>query len=52
MRNKTKIIIFFIVLVMIGVVAALFRYNQEGFTGSRIKNSDSYLLDMERRKRE
>lgn len=35
-------------LVFIGVAATLFRYNQEGFTGSRIKNSDFYLLDIER----
>ena len=46
MRNKTKIIIIFIVLFVFGVVVALFRYNQEGFTGSRIKNPDSYLLDI------
>lgn len=25
-----------------------FRYNQEGFTGNRVKNADSYLLDIER----
>ena len=47
MRNKTKIIIIFIVLFVHGAVVVLFRYNQEGFTGSRIKNPDSYLLDME-----
>ena len=46
MRNKTKIIIIFIVLFVFGVVVALFRYNQVGFTGSRIKNPDSYLLDI------
>ena len=48
MRNKTKIIIIFIVLFVFGAVVALFRYNQECFTGSRIKNPDSYLLDIER----
>lgn len=47
MRNKTKIIIIFIVLFVLGAVVVLFRYNQEGFTESRIKNPDSYLLDME-----
>ena len=29
-------------------VAAFFSYNQEGFTGSRVKNPDSYSLDIER----
>ena len=48
MRNKTKIIIIFIVLFVFGAVLALFRYNQECFTESRIKNPDSYLLDIER----
>lgn len=27
---------------------SLFSYNQEGFTGSRVKNPDSYSLDIER----
>lgn len=48
MRSKTRILIIFIVLFFIGVAAAIFRYNQEGFTGSRVKNPDSYLLDIER----
>ena len=47
MRRKARIIIV-ITLVFIGVGAALFRYNREGFTGSRIKNPDFYLLDIER----
>lgn len=47
MRSKARIIIV-IALVFIGVVAALFTYNQEGFTGNRVKNPDSYLLDIER----
>ena len=45
-RSKMKILI--IVLASIGVAAAFFRYNQEGFTGNRVKNPDSYLLDIER----
>ena len=48
MRSKTRILIIFIVLFTIGMVVALFSYNREGFTGSRIKNPDSYLLDIER----
>lgn len=42
------IIIIIIVLACVGVAAAFFRYNQEGFTGNRVKNPDSYLLDIER----
>ena len=47
MRSNAKIITV-IMLLFIGVAAAFFRYNQEGFTGSRVKNPDSYLLDIER----
>lgn len=47
MRSKARIIII-IALLFIGMTAALFTYNQEGFTGNRVKNSDSYLLDIER----
>ena len=35
-------------LFLAGVAAFLFFYNQEGFTGNRIKNPDAYLLDIER----
>ena len=48
MRNKTKILVILMVLFMIGAVAFLFFSNREGFTGSRIKNPDSYLLEIER----
>lgn len=47
MRSNTKIITI-IALLFIGVAAAFFRYNQEGFTGNRVKNPDSYFLDIER----
>ena len=46
--KRYKAIIFIIVFVSIGVAAAFFRYNQEGFTGNRVKNPDSYLLEIER----
>ena len=46
MKRAMKILI--IVLASIGVAAAFFRYNQEGFTGNRVKNPDSYLLDIKR----
>ncbi len=35
-------------LVLAGAAAFLFGYNQEGFTGSRVKNPDAYLLDIEK----
>lgn len=48
MTSKVKILIVFIILLVVGLVTILFCSNQEGFTGSRIKNPDSYLLDIER----
>lgn len=48
MKKLMKFLIIFIVLFMIGVAVVLFFFNQEGFTGSRIKNPDSYMLDIER----
>lgn len=35
-------------LLLEGAAGLLYGYNQEGFTGSRVKNPDAYLLDMER----
>lgn len=35
-------------LVLAGAAAFLLGYNQEGFTGSRVKNPDAYLLDIEK----
>ena len=46
-RNKTVLIALFL-LILAGVAAFLFGYNQEGFTGSRVKNPDEYLLDIEK----
>lgn len=48
MMRSNAIIIIIIVLYFIGVAAALFTYNQEGFSGNRVKNPDFYLLDIER----
>lgn len=48
MKKATKIIIIIFGLFTIGMAVVLFNYNQEGFTGSRVKNPDSYLLDIER----
>ena len=46
-RNKT-VLIALLLLILAGVAAFLFGYNQEGFTGSRVKNPDEYLLDIEK----
>ena len=46
-RNKT-VLIALLLLILAGVAAFLFSYNQEGFTGSRVKNPDEYLLDIEK----
>lgn len=35
-------------LFLAGAAAFLFCSNREGFTGSRVKNPDAYLLDMEK----
>ena len=35
-------------LVLSGITVFLFCSNQEGFTGSRVKNPDAYLLDIEK----
>ena len=35
-------------LILAGVAIFLFCYNQEGFTGSRVKNPEEYLLDIEK----
>ena len=37
-----------LLLFLAGVATFLFCYNQEGFTGSRVKNPDAYLLDIEK----
>ena len=35
-------------LLIAGAAVFLFSYNQEGFTGSRVKNPGAYLLDIQR----
>ena len=37
-----------LLLFLAGVATFLFCYNQEGFTGSLVKNPDAYLLDIEK----
>ena len=46
-RNKAVLIVLSL-LILAGVAIFLFCYNQEGFTGSRVKNPDAYLLDIEK----
>lgn len=46
-RNKAALIVLPL-LVLAGVAAFLLCTNQEVFTGSRVKNPDEYLLDIEK----
>ena len=46
-RNKSVFIVL-LLLILTGAVIFLFCCNQEGFTGSRVKNPDEYLLDIEK----
>ena len=46
-RNNTVLIVLPLLL-LAGVAALLSCSNQEGFTGSRLKNPDAYLLDIEK----
>lgn len=51
MKGKYKILIILIILIVlfvVGLITFFMCYNQENFTGSRIKNPDSYLLDIEK----
>ena len=49
MTKKSKaVFIALSLLIFAGVAVFLFCYNQEGFTGSRVKNPDAYLLDIQR----
>ena len=45
---KKWILIVLPLLVLAGLALFLFDSNQEGFTGSRVKNPDAYLLDIEK----
>lgn len=46
-RNKA-VLTALSLLVLGGIAVFLFCSNQEGFSGSRVKNPDAYLLDIER----
>lgn len=47
-KSKKAVLIVLPMLFLAGVAVFLLCYNQEGFTGSRIKNPDTYLLDIEK----
>ena len=47
-KSKRFILIGFPLLVIAGIVMFLTCFNQDGFTGSRVKNPDAYLLDIEK----
>ena len=47
-KSKKMILIGLPLLFIAGVAVFLICFNQEGFTGSRIKNPDAYLMDIER----
>ena len=46
-KNKAVLIVLPL-LILAGVATLLFCCNQEGFTGSRVKSPDAYLLDIEK----
>ena len=48
MRSKGLLSVGLSLLLIAGAAVFLFSYNQEGFTGSRVKNPGAYLLDIQR----
>ena len=47
-KGNKAVLIVLSLLILAGVATSLFCYNQEGFTGSRVKNPDAYLLGIEK----
>ena len=47
-KENKAVLLLLPLLILAGVAIFLFCYNQEGFTGSRVKNPDAYLLDIEK----
>lgn len=47
-KENKAVLILLPLLILAGVAALLLCCNQEGFTGSRVKNPDAYLLDIEK----
>ena len=48
MKKSKAVFIVLTLLILAGTAALLLCRNQEGFTGSRVKNPDEYLLDIEK----
>ena len=48
MKKSKAVFIVLTLLILAGVAVFLLCTNQEGFTGSRVKNPDAYLLDIEK----
>ncbi|MGN0293618.1 MAG: hypothetical protein ACI4D3_06395 [Lachnospiraceae bacterium] len=46
--SKKRILIVLPLLVLAGIAVFLFCSDQESFSGSRVKNPDAYLLDIEK----
>ncbi len=47
-KRSKAVFIALLLLILAGVAAVLLCTNQENFTGSRVKNPDEYLLDIEK----
>ena len=47
-KRRNAVLIALALLILAGTAALLLCRNQEGFTGSRVKNPDEYLLDIEK----
>ena len=47
-KRNNPLFMVLLLLIFAGVAVFLICRNQEGFTGSRIKNTDAYLLDIEK----
>jgi hypothetical protein len=47
-KSKKALLAMLSLLFLAGIALFLFCYNQEGFTGCRVKNPDAYLLDIEK----
>ena len=47
-KENKAVLLLLPLLILAGVAVFLLCTNQEGFTGSRVKNPDAYLLDIEK----
>lgn len=48
MKRNNAVLIVLSLLVLAGIAVLMSCSHQEGFTGSRVKNSDAYLLDIQK----